>query len=62
MTALQLLHVIRDVLQFMFGAYVAWYGWNMTRRKWDRTQGEYLAGMILGVLGLVIIIMLLGTR
>jgi len=62
MTALQLLHVIRDVLQFMFGAYVARYGWNMMRRKWDRTQGEYLAGMILGVLGLVIIIMLLGTR
>lgn len=58
MTALQLFHLTLDIIQFMFGAYVAWSGWNMMTRKWDRTAGEYLTGTILGVLGVIIILLL----
>lgn len=58
MTALQILHLAKGLVQLVFGAYVTWFGWRLTRRQWDRTQGEYLAGLILGVLGLIIIFML----
>lgn len=60
MTALQLIHVCGDVIQFMFGAWVTWYGYHLMRRRYDRTQGEYLCGTVLVVLGLLIIIMLRG--
>ncbi len=58
MTALQLLYLAADIIQFAIGVYVLCAGYKMAGRKWDRTQIEYHAGLILMALGAVIILML----
>ncbi len=61
MTKLQMLYLLKGAAQLVFGSAVAMKGYAMMRRRYDRTQGEYLAGMILVVLGFIVIL-LLGVR
>ncbi len=57
----QMLYLLKGIAQLIFGGAVALHGFRMMRRRYDRTQGEYLAGLVLMVLGFIIII-LLGPR
>jgi hypothetical protein len=58
MTAIDVLHLLCDLIQFILGVYVMVFGLKLAYRRWDRTNLDYHVGIVLAVLGSIIILML----